>query len=324
MLRNTLRDLLKKIGEERGILLDEGMEKEILREVSLWLEPSIGGHGFVRTEDGSLTFLSAKYGEPYHSLWAGAVKECLLKFLYPSNLMEKSKCKRELFILDVGFGLGYNVAVTISEIRKLNPHTEINIVSFEKELLDKIHLLNEPYRRFHKFILEGIPKFEKDGIRFELLLGDAREEIKEVDKFLADAVFHDAFSPYRNPELWSLDFLKEIRRLIAKDGLWVSYTSSLPVRKALKLLGFGVGSSQSVGRKRGGTVASLSLDDSLSQEELRKLEASPYAIPFRDKGLKEEPLRILIDYRLRVEILKMAQGGIEPPTPRFSAGCSTN
>jgi len=22
--------------------------------------------------------------------------------------------------------------------------------------------------------------------------------------------------------------------------------------------------------------------------------------------------------------LKMAQGGLEPPTPRFSAGCSTN
>jgi len=25
-----------------------------------------------------------------------------------------------------------------------------------------------------------------------------------------------------------------------------------------------------------------------------------------------------------VELLKVAQGGIEPPTPRFSAGCSTN
>ena len=40
-----------------------------------------------------------------------------------------------------------------------------------------------------------------------------------------------------------------------KDGVWVSYTSSLPVRKALKELGFSLSTTKSVGRKRGGTKA---------------------------------------------------------------------
>lgn len=307
-----------------GIELSHRSKENILRELTAWLNPSALGSGLVITQDGSYTLVSSAYGEPYHSISAGAIRECILKFVEPSTVLERSKVKSEVKLLDIGFGLGYNLAVAIKHLRDINPKVRIEIVSFEKDLLQDIPLLPEPYRQYHKLLLDALPELEKDGISFKLFIGDARQKIKEVEGFGADAVFHDGFSPYRNPELWSYDFLKEIKQAMAEDGFWVSYTSSLPVRKALHMLSFGIANSRSVGRKRSGTVASPSLKDSLGPEEIKKLSSSPYAIPFRDENLKMEPLEILIDYRVRVELLKVAQGGIEPPTPRFSAGCSTN
>ena len=123
----------------------------------------------------------------------------------------------------------------------------------------------------------------------------------ELKGFGADAIFHDPFSPLKNPEMWSLDFLDRVKLSMSPEGYWTSYTSSLPVRKALRELGFRVGSSRPVGRRRGGTVATLNGDVKLlDPEEERKLSSSPFSDPFRDPDLKREPLEILVDYRISV------------------------
>ena len=310
--------------KSNDVNLSEERLRFVIKDLKTWLKPSVESSGVVKTQGEDYTLVHPVYGEPYHSLSAGAVRECLEKFLVPSGLLEKAReCKR-VSILDIGFGLGYNVAVAIKELREINPTIEIEILSFEKEIPNNIPQMPEEYRSIHKRILDGLPYFEKDGITLRLYLGDAREKIREVKDFKANAVFHDAFSPYRNPEMWSIDFLREVKRLMNLYGVWLSYTSSLPVRKALKLLGFNLSDTKSVGRKRGGTKAHMLGRDELAKKDLEKLLSSPYAIPFLDPSLNKRPLETLIDYRIRVELLKMAQGGFEPPTPRFSAGCSTN
>lgn len=298
--------------------------ERILKDIKTWLEPSIKQAGVLLTSDGSATLVHPKYGEPYHSVSAGALKECLEKFLYPSDILRRAEKLRQVYLLDIGFGLGYNISVAVKELREVNPKLEIFILSFEKELPAQVPDMPEAYRYYHRLFWDHMPEFEKEGISFKLLLGDARERIREVSRFKAHAVFHHAFSPYRNPELWTLEFLREVKKLMHSEGVWVSYTSSLSVRSALKELGFKLASTQSVGRKRGGTKAYFYGEERLSPEEEKKLLYSPYAIPMLDPKLDAEPLAILIDYRLRVELKKVAQGGLEPPTPRFSAGCSTN
>ncbi len=315
--------LRRRIGDTETNLSEESI-RSILNEINAWLKPSVSGGGVVQTQAGDYTLIHLFYREPYHSISAGAVRECLEKFLEPSGLLEKAEKFKKVRILDIGFGLGYNIAVAIKKLRDINPFLEIEILSFEKELPQSVPPLPEEFAKFHKLLWDNLPEFERDGIRFRLYLGDARQSILEISEFSADAVFHDGFSPYRNPELWTFDFLSQIKRLISQEGTWVSYTSSLPVRKALKELGFGICTTKGVGRKRGGTKACLLCEDSLSEEERIKLSTSPYALPFLDPTLRGEPLDILIDYRIRVELLKVAQGGVEPPTPRFSAGCSTN
>ncbi len=308
----------------RGIELSEKGIRAVLTELKAWLSPSIRAKGVLQTQAGDYTLIHPTYGEPYHSVFAGSVRECLEKFLEPSGLLNKASHQREITLLDIGFGLGYNVAVAIKKLREINPKVQFRVISFEKELPQVVPPLPDEFKALHRLLWDNLPEFEKNGISFKLYLGDAREKILEVSEFYAHAVFHDGFSPYRNPELWSLQFLSQVKRLMDQKGVWVSYTSSLPIRKALRQLGFGIFSTRSVGRKRGGTGACLSCEDLLSPEEKLKLETSPYAIPFLDPELKSKPIEILIDYRVRVELLKVAQGGVEPPTPRFSAGCSTN
>lgn len=282
-----------------GISLSEEEEKKVLRDIKRWIEPKLKV-GLVWTEDGSPTLIHP-CGEPYHSITAGAITECRDKFLKPSKLLELARRKDYVRILDVGFGLGYNVAVAVYELRKINPLVEIEIVSLEKSIPEEVPPLPEPYRDAHRDVLNMLPGDEREGIRLRVLFGDAREKVREIRDFLADAVFHDPFSPYRNPELWTLEFLRELMSRTEKDGRWVSYSSALPVRKALLSLGFRVGSTEPVGRKRGGTVATLSgWVEPLSEIERIKLESSPFSVPFRDPDLRSDPLDILIDYRLNV------------------------
>jgi len=60
----------------------------------------------VKTKDDSYTFYSDEYNEGYHSI-SGALDEALRKFIEPC------KIKNGMKILDVGFGLGYNVLVWV-------------------------------------------------------------------------------------------------------------------------------------------------------------------------------------------------------------------
>ncbi len=294
-----LEERVLQRAELLGVVLSAKELEKILKDIKRWTRRDLPP-GKVRTEDGSLTLVD-KRGEPFHSITAGAITECLEKFVRPSRIVERAKELGRVRILDVGFGLGYNVAIAVHEMRKVNPKIEVEILSLEKAFPNDIPLLPEPYREIHREILNLIPAGEREGVRINVLLGDGRGRVRELGKFCADAVFHDAFSPYKNPELWSFEFLREITKAMAKTGYWVSYTSSLPVRKALLLLGLRVGSSKPVGRKRGGTVASFkSPVPEMHQEEILKLESSPYSVLFRDPDLCGEPIDILIDYRINV------------------------
>ncbi len=297
-------ELMERLLQSMKVELAQSQKERVLKEFYAKRRPSVEGKGLIMTVDRSLTLINPSYGEPYHSISAGALTEVLKKFIEPSGLESLALEKDVIRILDVGFGLGYNSAVAIYTVKSANPKAKVEVLSFEKELPQSIPLLPPPFTEVHKRLLEGIPSFESDGISFRLLLGDARKSIREVEGFCADVVLHDGFSPMRNPELWTYEFLREVKGLMRLGGVWISYTSSLPVRRALELLGFGLSSTSSVGRKRGGTKGVLGGEHGLSWEEMEKLKSSPHAIPFEDPELSSEGEEILMRYLIKVECLK--------------------
>jgi chorismate dehydratase len=251
----------------------------------------------VETADGTYTLWHPLFEESYHSVTAGALEESVKKFLIPSQLPFLVKEKNEINLLEVGFGLGYNLVATYTELKKLNPEVFINYVGFERELspLLKELKLPEPYTEIYEKIkenlLKGKEEFEVGRLRVKLLFGDARKRIEELKGQKFDAVYHDAFSPRKNTELWTLEFLREIKSLLTEEGFWVSYSIALPVRKALFELGFQIYNTKPVGRRSPGTAATLKgiPHDGriypLTPKEKEKLFKSPKAVPFRDPCL---------------------------------------
>ena len=72
---------------------------------------------FIQTRDDSYTVYCNRYRDYYHTL-AGALQQARKMFLEPADVEDNMN------ILDLGFGLGYNTAVSLYEHSGLN--TEID------------------------------------------------------------------------------------------------------------------------------------------------------------------------------------------------------
>jgi chorismate dehydratase len=256
----------------------------------------------ILTADGTETFFNEEYKEAYHSTKAGAYTESLHKFVKPTNLLEKAREKNQLFILDVGYGLGYNVAVSYTEVLKENKNIKINVISIEKDKnnFDRIKKLNIPenLKKVYQILTSGrfeeqkvgdntyeIYKVESENLNLKVIIGEGRQIIKDLNRedIKFDAVFWDAFSPKVNTEMWTVNIFKIVKNIMKEDAVLATYSASLAVRKGLLDAGFKIGLVEPVGRKSYSTVATLKgkIPPLTEKEELR-LKNSPYAVPYLD------------------------------------------
>ena len=252
------------------------------------------------TDDGSFTFFSAGYGESFHSN-RGAREEALLKFVQPTFLAQAAK-KPSLRILDICYGLGYNTAAALATIWAINSNCWVELVGLElnpavpqaaiaQQFLSWAGESNQILRQ-----LATEHQVRTDRLNATLLIGDARVTIGLVKQFgfQADAVFLDPFSPPHCPQLWTVEFLKQVSQCLCWDGRLATYSSAAAVRTALLATGLQIGSTSPVGRRSPGTVASWVTHDlpALSQQEQEHL-LTRAAIPYRDPQLCDSALVIL-------------------------------
>jgi tRNA U34 5-methylaminomethyl-2-thiouridine-forming methyltransferase MnmC len=210
------------------------------------------------TKDGSMTFYSEEYGETYHSS-SGAVEEAFLKHAKPGKVNEVAKTGK-VRILDVCFGLGYNSAAALDLIWAENPDCYVEIVGLEKDekILLKALSLN-PNIRNYGLIKSAISQGFQSSLpklKINILKGDAREQIKKLNGTF-DVIFHDPFSPTKNPELWTEDFFKSEKQILSPDGILTTYSCARLIRDNLKKAGFIVSDGPCVGRRAPSTIATL-------------------------------------------------------------------
>lgn len=207
------------------------------------------------TEDNSTTFYNEMYNETYHST-TGAEEEAVKKFVEPcKNIINNNKV---INILDICFGLGYNSAAAIDEIRKRDKNSIINIIALEndKEILKKIRNISSTFRSYlliKELINSKDLTMSKDNINIKIILDDAKKSIKRLkEKF--DIIFLDPFSPKKCPELWTEEFLRDIKRL-THESIITTYSCAKIVRKNLEAAGFKTKDGPCIGRKSPSTIA---------------------------------------------------------------------
>jgi len=200
----------------------------------------------VETYDGSITLYSEKYKECFHSK-SGAIEEAFEKFVKPCRI------KSGMRVLDICFGLGYNSLAAIHSAGNLkiialenDPKVlkEIQGLEVNEELKDDFEIIKKAAR----------DHYYNNGSEIKLILGDAVESIKTIEKGF-DAVFHDPFSVPKNPELWSYEFFKDVRNLMNENAILATYSYARKVRENLAKAGFIVEDGPIIGRRSPSTIA---------------------------------------------------------------------
>lgn len=243
-------------------------------------------HTMVQSADKSYTAYSKEYGEHYHSTKDGALFESLKKHVEPAFLVKKSA--KELSVLDICFGLGFNTLATLCYRQKNAPDVKLRIFSPELDvsLVESLSDFNYP-KEFEPF-LHIIVKLVKDGVyiddttHIELYLGDAREYIKKFAPKTFDIVFHDAFSPASNPKLWTSEYFSDIKYIIKDDGVLTTYSTALSTRLALYENGFGIYINRGDGFRSAGVASLCELMGFEKVDMEHKMKCNPDARSLRD------------------------------------------
>ncbi|MBE6508499.1 MAG: SAM-dependent methyltransferase [Methanobrevibacter sp.] len=264
---------------------------------------------FVLTDDGSYSINSKEINNKIETLHTstGAISESFEKFIKPM----KFDYSKDIAILDICAGLGYNSSAAIADfMRNSNRNLTIDMVEISKATLACGLLVPSPIKE-HDITKKAIEdelikqdyaslQLEKceipDNISINVYIEDARQTVQKLKDNSYDAIFLDPFSQNMAPELFSLEFFKEFRRVIKDDGIVATYTSSAPVRAGFIETGFYIGQGPIFGRKQGGTLASpnpLMVDTALPKNDEIRIALSDVGIPFRDPDLKSSSESIL-------------------------------
>ena len=240
------------------------------------------------TRDGSRTLYSYEFDEAYHSTKDGAFHESLSKHVIPALSFRKEK--KELKILDICFGLGYNTFTTLYYIKKHKLPIQAHILSpeLDESLIRSLDTFTYPKEfDFLAPIIKRLSQdfyYEDEQFKIQILLGDARKLIPKIDHSI-DIVYQDAFSPTKNPLLWTREYFADIRHIVAKDAILTTYSTALVTRLGLFENGFNIFLYKAKMARRS-IVASPSMleaeDISYVDMELKK-EQNPTAHSLRDE-----------------------------------------
>ncbi len=259
----------------------------------------------VQTGDGTNTMYSAEFDECYHSTRDGALHESLTKHVIPALMLQADK--KELTILDICFGLGYNTLATLYYIRRENLDTKVQILSpeFDEELVRSLATFNYP-SEFDDLrpIIEAISRnelYEDEQFRIDVLIGDAREIIQSIKPKLStlhyplsnndikpkfDIIYQDAFSPAKNPTLWTREWFADIREVCADDAVLTTYSVAAATRMGLYENGFELYEYRPEGARKSLIASPSPIKKALPQMELidmeLKIQRNPNARSLRD------------------------------------------
>lgn len=265
----------------------------------------------IQTGDGTVSLFSDEYQEAMHSV-SGAYEEALKKHVYPSRIMDIEK--KELRVLDVGFGMGYNTLALIYQFKKSKSGIRLDIVSFEKDRsyiapLEKVKFSDSREEIYDSLkIAYKTGSFQCSDYAISIVFGDARKSIGSLHDENFDAVFHDPYSPSKNPELWTVEFFSMICARMLDHCVLTTYSSAPQVRAALIDAELRIGSGPAVGKKREGTIASRGADiEYFCNDDLEAFKKNVKFTPYRDPGLCASRKEILAERIEKMRLLRSIQ-----------------
>jgi tRNA U34 5-methylaminomethyl-2-thiouridine-forming methyltransferase MnmC len=193
------------------------------------------GIRIVDTADGSHSIYNERLDEHYHSVH-GAIRESRHVFI-EAGLLHTTKT--DLRILEIGFGTGLNALLTLLQ----DPHRRIHYTSLEAFPLEPELALQLNYTALSASFAElHLAEWEKEiPITSNFVLRKMKGKLEELiieGKF--DLIYFDAFSPERQPELWTREIFHRLFSLMNENGCLVTYCAKGQVRRNMEEAGLTV------------------------------------------------------------------------------------
>ena len=237
-----------------------------LVDVKMDFTGKLGKYKIIETEDQTKTLWSEYFDEACHNL-SGAYQETLYNYISGCEISAQIESAKPLHVLDVGFGLGIGLKALIDELQKhslKNPDLSYTSIELDEDLFLWSIKENFPDLVFKKVDPGYIATYNFSGdinLRILVLIGDGRKTLPQafennlLSKFTA--IFQDAFSPKKNPALWSVEWFLDLKKMSDSKVFLSTYSSSVSIRKSLIAAGWVISNAKGFGQKRTMTKACL-------------------------------------------------------------------
>jgi queuine tRNA-ribosyltransferase len=245
----------------------------------------------VVTRGGARAILDHATGEVMHPI-VGPKLESQSAYLVPSRLSARLAVANEApFVLfDIGLG-GGSLAIAawhLSESLSADAR-RLEIVSFDHDRSALALALTFPEDfSFEDAAGEAARTLLREGehvtprTRWRFIEGELPTALSAEPEQSADMIYWDAFSPKRNPELWTVAAFRAARRCANVGAALHTYSGATATRSALILAGFEVGLGAAVGAGKVGScgvVPPARLDHPLDARWLERLARSSAPFP---------------------------------------------
>jgi len=231
------------------------------------------GYQLVRLNNGICSVRSLADDETFHPV-VGPVAEA--EALYVNQLKLRERLKNhsgEFVIWDVGLGAAANALTVLRATREIS--CAIRLVSFDRTLeplefalknADALGYFGGYENYLKEFLREHRINFH-DGqqlVNWEFHLGNFPTLIAESAAQIfpkPHAILFDAYSPAKNPSMWTLPLFTNLFQLLdpQRPCAMPTYSRSTILRTTLLLAGFFVGVGHATGEKEETTIAANDL-----------------------------------------------------------------
>ena len=227
----------------------------------------LGKYKIIETEDQTKTLWSEYFDEACHNL-SGAYEETLHNYILGCHIPEQIDSKKEVHILDVGFGLGVGLRAFMDEIKKHDYKNPMNFSYVSMELDEDLFLWSIK-NNFSEYAFIKKDNFYQGNfeispslsLHITIFIGDGRITIPEAYQYgrlpRFTAIFQDAFSPKKNPVLWTTEWFGILKDISDTEVYMSTYSASVSVRKSMVKAGWKIFNKKGFGQKRTMTKARL-------------------------------------------------------------------
>ena len=279
-----------------------------------------GDYQLVQLASGAKTLFSASYGEKMHP---GLGPQAEAELLYVRQLKIRERMQGgagEFVVWDVGLGGAANAFALLRATREISG--KLRIISFDNSAEPPAFALENSaalgYLAGYETPLTELLRsqsveFQNDRLSvswefhlgdFPALLGNLKLKTQNSNLPSPHAIFYDAFSPAKNPAMWTLPVFENLFRALdpARPCALTTYSRSTMIRATLLLAGFFVGVGHATGMKEETTIAANTPDliaEPLNARWLERALRSDSAEPLREPVHSRQPLSPATAEKLR-------------------------